>query len=510
MENSALQIIRPLSDLEKAYVISHNMDYFTNICTTVRYQCKNLFPSTSMKTLVELKANIKKRLLPVIYRVLAEFIPGEPALSIGIKNSKAPQPCFVHIPTIDLSQQIRFIIILSDEDLERILEIEHEKPFDLSSETAPLWRMTVAVHSKRNDELSILFCCHHCLMDIPSFLTINTLFYNALKKVMHDLSIDNASGSNNTRNPVAHGNIDYNLLGNVSSTVNVPYAQIFEPWDKIIDVTPSIKLLVTESLKTLHSSLTKSRSKYYAGDFYATNINIKDFRVKLKIMSLDPDEFKSLLLISKQQNSTIHAIIHTALLISARHSLVDLDRDKKLSTLTPISIRPYAYPPINNTAVGLYVTTYNFMIPVTSLKLGFWDITKTYESELAKNLQRTIQRTGLQRCAYSYKNQVKVNSMRREASLLVSNADVWMPFERNKPVDEKVKILEMLTSQSTAAIGPVVTVNIATYDNILKCTFVHQEGAIRPKKKLIEFIHGFKKILAVVSKKGDWNDIVNY
>jgi len=97
------------------------------------------------------------------------------------------------------------------------------------------------------------------------------------------------------------------------------------------------------------------------------------------------------------------------------------------------------------------------MIPVTSLKLGFWDITKTYESELAKNLQRTIQRTGLQRCAYSYKNQVKVNSMRREASLLVSNADVWMPFERNEPVDEKVKILEMLTSQSTAVSKLVIT-----------------------------------------------------
>jgi len=314
-----------------------------------------------------------------------------------------------------------------------------------------LWRITVAVHSKRNDEISILFCCHHALMDIPSFLTINTLFYNALKKVMHELSVENTNGNNNTRDPVTHSNIDYNLLGNVSSTVNVPYTQIFEPWNKVIEVTPTIRLLMTESLKMLHNFLTKSRSKYYAGDVHAAII--KDFRIKLKIMSLDPDEFKSLLLVSKQQNSTIHAIIHTALLIAARQSLVDLDRDKKLSTLTPISFRPYSNPLIDDAAVGLYVTTYNFMISVTSLKLGFWDITKIYESELAKNMQKTIQCAGLHKC----RNQVKINQMGREASLIVSNADVWMPFERNEPADEKVKILEMLTSQSTAVSKLVTT-----------------------------------------------------
>ncbi|CAG8557293.1 10978_t:CDS:2 [Paraglomus occultum] len=482
------------------------MDYFTNICTTVRYQCKNLFPSTPMETLVELKANIKKRLLPAIYRVLAEFIVGEPVLSVGIKNPNGPYPYFVHIPTINLYQQVHFVIILSDEDLERILEIEHEKPFDLSIETAPLWRMTVAVHSKRNYEISVLFCCHHCLMDIPSFLTINTLFYRALKNVMHDLSLENTDrrSNDNIHDPDTNDNTEFSLLGNIPSTVNVPYAQIFEPWNKIIDVTPTMKLLVTETFKALHSSLTKSRSKYYAGDVHATNL--KNFRIKLKIMSLDPEEFKSLSLISKQQNSTIHAIIHTALLISARHFLVDVDKDKKLSTLTPMSFRPYANPAIDDAAVGLYVTTYNFMISVTSLKSSFWDITKTYECKLAKNMQRTIQCTGLRRCTNKYANQVKVNSMGREASLIVSNADVWMPFERDEPADDGVKILEMLISQSTAVIAPAVTVNIATYDNILKCTFVHQEGAIRPKKKLIDFVNGFKKILAVVAKKGDWND----
>ena len=65
--------------------------------------------------------------------------------------------------------------------------------------------------------------------------------------------------------------------------------------------------------------------------------------------------------------------------------------------------------------------------------------------------------------------------------------------------------LSNIVTGTIQVIGPAVTVNIATYDNMLKCTFVHQEGAIRPKKKLIDFVNGFKKILTAVSKKGDWN-----
>src|SRR6185436_19405110 len=115
---SDIKIVRPLGNLERLYLVKNNLQYSANVCTAVRYQCKDFFSTVSIKSSTGLNDNIRKTLRPIIYSALTELILKEPAFAIGIRNPKTSRPLFVHIPTIYLSRQVRFDIIQSDEKLE--------------------------------------------------------------------------------------------------------------------------------------------------------------------------------------------------------------------------------------------------------------------------------------------------------------------------------------------------------------------------------------------------------
>jgi len=433
MAQSDIEVVRPLGNLERLYLVRNTLRYSANVCTAVRYQCKDFFSSVPIKSSTGLNDNIRKTLRPMIYSALTELILKEPALAIGIRDPKTSRPLFVHIPTIYLSRQVRFDIIQSDEKLEKILEREHDKVFDLSIETTLLWRVIVGVNVKRNDEICVIFCYHYSMTDGIGFHSLNTLFYNSLNNIVR-----------------THKNLNNkSLLSNISSIVNVPYAQIFKPCDELLDTNVSVKLLMKKVFSDAFlPSFMKSKPDYCTAR-EGLAMDIKDFHTKLKIVTIDSDQVNLLLSRSKQQKTTLYAVIHTALLFAACHSLADLNEDKMLYNLTPISIRLCANPPITDKTLCIY----NFSVSVKKLNQGFWNVSRMYKSKLAKSTQKSIQRTGRlkftskadEKWGKYFRRKRKLNPMGRKD---IPNIGVWTPHGENESKDTNVKILDCAFSQS--------------------------------------------------------------
>jgi len=261
---------------------------------------------------------------------------------------------------------------------------------------------------------------------------LQSLFYNALRKIMDKKS---------------------DLLS-ISPMVNVPYAPMFRPLEETVDIKPSLGLVLKEVINEfVLPSFMKPTPKHYVGDVHAMEIN--NFYTVLKIVSISPDEFKSLISLSKQQKTTLHAIVHTALMLSAHRHLVNSGKDeaKEISTDTPVSLRPYGILPETEPTMGVYVTKFHFAASTKDIDMGFWNLAKKYKSELMKNMKTSIQYVGLLKFLSSdtdgweeyLANKRRTGPMGRIASLDVSNIKVWKPTENE---DKRIKILDFIFSQS--------------------------------------------------------------
>ncbi|CAG8502266.1 5744_t:CDS:10 [Paraglomus occultum] len=459
MEKSNLKVARPLGNLERLFTIRQAIGYYTNICATVRYQCKDLFMLASVGRVTELNDNTTNQLRPVVYGILTELLLKEPALSKGIKGPMTKRPLYVHIPTIDLSRQVRFAAICSDEQLEKMLEEEHKIPLDHSIETNPLWRIVFGINIEHAYEISVTFCWHHSIGDGMSAHVLHSLFYNALKKV-----IDNQ-----------------NDLSSISPMIDVPYAPMFKPLEETVDIEPSVGLILKEVFNEfLLPTFMKTTPKHYVGDVHAMKIN--DFNTSLKIVSINQDEFRSIKLVSKQQKTSIHAILHTALILSAyRYLSSENDNAKMVSTDTPISLRPYGIVPITKPTLGVYVSKFHYAASTKDIDTGFWNLAKNYKYKLMKGMKTSIQYVGL-------------------LKFLSNNTAGWEEFLSKK---RKVEPMGRVASLDSANVtGPAIMVNIGTYGDKLNFTVAYQEGAIEPKEKINKFIDGVKFILTTIAKEG--------
>ncbi|CAG8728952.1 11821_t:CDS:1, partial [Ambispora leptoticha] len=168
-------VLRPLSPLERYYTIQHALNYYTNITSYVRY--------THTKLSSIPFANVRTKITPILYRTLRALVLALPALSVAFFGLESNSPKFVHIPMIDLTSIVSFVTFnneIEDQELERLLETQHEIGFHQDNFNIPLWRV-IFVFNKGRNELGVLFV-YHGIGDGQSSYALHNLFYKFLNE----------------------------------------------------------------------------------------------------------------------------------------------------------------------------------------------------------------------------------------------------------------------------------------------------------------------------------------
>ncbi|CAG8567131.1 13883_t:CDS:2 [Ambispora leptoticha] len=513
--NVQLRVLRPLSPLERYYTIRQALNYYTNITSYVRY--------THTKLSSIPFANVRTKITPILYRTLRALVLAHPALSAAFFCIKSNSPKFVHIPMIDLSSIVTFVTMNNeseDQELERLLEAQHEIGFRQDNFNIPLWRVVFVLNKARRNELGVLFVYHHGIGDGQSSYALHNLFYKFLNENLDLLD-------SNTPIPDDH-------TLRKEAIIQVPIKPLPQPINERILLRPplhKIVPLVAPHLIIPSFVQAVTDNKYWAGDIPSRSLN--SYRTKVKIFALTKDEFQKLYGYAKNEGSTIQAALYAAVLFSATKHLVTVinnSKFRKKSTLslripTPISLRPIADPPISPNEFGIYITEFTANPLVRRVhKTGFWNIARDWRTDFLKSKPEAMHKIWLLKfVGERYEEWIKWlkgrrfaienDGMGRNASGEISNLGRWIvtddeEHEKSSETDvgmrkeEKWGITDMTFSQCAYVIGSAFNLNVVTYGDNFRCAVTYQEGAISDYK-MEKFVSGLTDILKCVAEKGD-------
>ncbi|RIA85142.1 hypothetical protein C1645_741806 [Glomus cerebriforme] len=508
------KVLRPVGNLERYYITRQNVNFYNNISFAVRYQWDELY---NLNPIVDpLTNNIinkaKEFILQILYPSLKKLILEQPSLSISLKETKSSQPLFVLLSQIDISNLIKFIVISNDEkDLVKVLEKEHDIALDQEDETKPLWRMVVGLYDITNSnenmrmrpdyDICIIFCWHHCIGDGKSAYAIHNTFIKSINSTLQE------KNNNSFIKPI----------NSSKYIISIPdIHQICEPLEKRINVKPTIPHLLKKIFieLLLPSILKKSLllPDYWAGDIHSKDIS--DYYTKVQLYSLEKDDFEKLILITKQNQTTIQAVLHTAILFSSFHYLNN-NNDKYMRITSPLTLRPYTIPPISNNDMGNYVSEFifDYKFPVNKSifdNIYFWELCHQYKSQLKNNISLSIQHIGMLNYLSKdnksweefFKQKMVGLPMGRGYSIELSN---WGKYNIEKNTNTcNWKIVDMFFSQSAQVVGAAINVNSISYNNKLNISITYQKSVISDKK-VKEFSNGIINCLKLISNNKNIN-----
>jgi hypothetical protein len=504
-------ILRPVGNLERYYITRQNVNHYNNILFSIRYQWDELY---NLNPIIDPITNniiskAKNFILQILYPSLEKLILKQPSLSISLKDTKSSQPLFILLSKIDLSDLIEFIVISNDEkDLVNAFEQEHDIALDQEDERKPLWRMTVGIYNAANSDgntqtrpdydLCVTFCWHHCIGDGKSAYAIHNTFIESINSTLQE--------KNNSLIETLNSSLKY--------IISIPDThQICEPLEKIINVKPTIPHLLKEAfIEFLLPSILKKflLSNYWAGETHSGDLS--DYHTKVQLYSLETNEFENLILITKQNQTTIQAVLHSAILFSLSRYLSSNNQSIRITS--PITLRPYATPPISSNDMGNYVAEflfdYKFPVDKPSFdNIDFWELCRQYKSQLENNIPLSIQHVGmldyLSKDNKSWENFFKQKMiglpMGRSYSVELSN---WGKYNKENTNACNWKIIDMFFSQSAQVVGAAINVNSVSYNNKLNISITYQKGAIS-NEKVREFSSGIIKCLKLISNNKNIN-----
>ncbi|CAB4378416.1 hypothetical protein RhiirA5_503971 [Rhizophagus irregularis] len=499
------KILRPVGNLERYYITRQNVNFYNNILFSIRYQWDELY---KLNPIIDPITNniineAKEFILQILYPSLKKLILKQPSLSISLKDTRSPQPLFILLSQIDLSNLIKFVVISNDEkDLVNAFEQEHDIALDQDDETKPLWRMTIGIatnsdgntQTRPDYDLCVMFCWHHCIGDGKSAYAIHNTFIESVNSTLQEKN-------NSFIEPI---NPFSKYIISIPDT-----HQICEPLEKRINVKPTIPHLLKEAFieLLLPSILKKSLlPNYWAGDTHSKDL--LDYHTKVLLYSLEKDEFENLILITRQNQTTIQAVLHTAILFSSSHYLNN--SNKSIRITSPFTLRPYATPPISSDDMGNYVTEFlfDYKVPVNRSNFDniyFWELCRQYKSQLENDIPSSIQHVGmldyLSKDNKSWEDFFKQKMiglpMGRGYSFELSN---WGKYYNENTNTCNWKIIDMFISQSAQVVGAAINVNSISYSNKLNISITYQKGAIS-NEKVKEFSNGIIKCLKLISNK---------
>ncbi|KAL6827951.1 alcohol acetyltransferase [Trichoderma camerunense] len=175
-----LKKLRPLGKLEQVSACCHHLGYFNNVGLSAHYR----LPRSSSFAVSDLRK--------LVYAAAGDVISKHPVLFAIPANEDTPNAYFVSLPSIDLGQSIKFLIrskplnILDegeDEELDAVLEDQHNTNFKNDYGIAPFWRLIILQDTEEDMSFTASFIYHHAIGDGFSGLVFHNTFLDSLETV---------------------------------------------------------------------------------------------------------------------------------------------------------------------------------------------------------------------------------------------------------------------------------------------------------------------------------------
>ncbi|KAH0528982.1 hypothetical protein TsFJ059_003789 [Trichoderma semiorbis] len=175
-----LKKLRPLGKLEQVSACCHHLGYFNNVGLSAHYR----LPRSSSFAVSDLRK--------LVYAAAGDVISKHPVLFAIPANEDIPNAYFVSLPSIDLGQSVKFLIrskplnILDegeDEELDAVLEDQHNTNFKNDYGTVPFWRLIILQDTEEDMSFTASFIYHHAIGDGFSGLVFHNTFLDSLETV---------------------------------------------------------------------------------------------------------------------------------------------------------------------------------------------------------------------------------------------------------------------------------------------------------------------------------------
>lgn len=392
-------------------------------------------------------------------------------LLLDSDGSDAAPPAFARLPEMDLDRMITVTQHGNPADLpprsveeaaaER-LEAQHNTPFDLDSQPAPLWRLAVLDDRAGSGRVSICFCFHHAIMDTKSALVFHEDLLNSLLRL-----------EPNEPSPAL-------IRGSVEPLL--PPLEALNP------------LPVSEEYIQRCLASRKPGDEVWSG-----NPQVVPVKTRISFFWLSSADSQTLRRRCKEHGSS-----PTALIMAAMASAMFAKLPERYTTLVgdcAVSVRHLMPAPITARSMGCYVGTF----------------TETYSRPVASETASESLRADSQRTKATIVAALASRCAECPIGLLNRIADVggffsaklgqkrWGAFELSNvgtledttpaPDESRYDLESLLFSQSAGATSPVLKISVASgKDGRLGFSFSWQQGVVEDDL-IIEVIAAFKRTL---------------
>ncbi|CAG8591836.1 2677_t:CDS:2, partial [Acaulospora colombiana] len=94
---------------------------------------------------VKILPDSHQQILQILYPTLIALIQKLPALSVAVSGTKTSKPLLIQLEEINILDLVTFTSISSADELEKVLEEQHDTGFDQEDESKPLWRIKILI-----------------------------------------------------------------------------------------------------------------------------------------------------------------------------------------------------------------------------------------------------------------------------------------------------------------------------------------------------------------------------
>ncbi|KAF9926810.1 hypothetical protein FBU30_003664 [Linnemannia zychae] len=516
-----LQFVRPVDNLERYNITRSNVNVYNNVAVGVSLLSSISLPSLQQRNWAQL-----------LFHPIIALIDRHPILATVIGDYLTGHPAFLRLDSFDLLRLIRVVGVdaptMANSSrgtyIERVLEDEHNKPFDLADHTVPLWRLVVVVPHGTNT-FDIIYTFHHVIGDGRSAMALTEQLVQQLNLQL----FSQASNNDATTSTL--------LSFKISIESNKPIPASIE---SRINCYPSIRTLLWEASRALFlpGFLKKAlESKYWAGEI-DSSLEFPNV-TQVGFLRLSREETRAVVQLAKSRGTTVQAIMYTASIFAVRSIfLVYKENDKNqegievwrenkeaLVFATPCSLRRLIPGPqqqqqqlIEDDEQGNFVSEIlheNIQVRDGS---GFWAMTDEYRKQVVTGTTTT---SGVRNLLEHFgalallskkdgewekfmASRVTKDQHGRKASIKLSNLGRgWehstVGTSQHDQAELGYTVQDVLFSQSSGVTASALTMSAATANGRLSISTTWQMAGFRGRERGEAFVAEFKRILLNVA-----------
>ncbi|KAG2219486.1 hypothetical protein INT45_010406 [Circinella minor] len=411
---------------------------------------------------------------------LTSLIEKHPQLSLVVGENDKQTAHFIRLNQIDLyeiinvEQQVPF---WDRSKLAQVIASECDHEFNFNDQTVPLWHLHICTHDDRLDECTITLTAHHVIADGKSL----SIFWQGLLHEINKVKLQSKQLTDKHED-------GYVIKPKVETILGLPYEDRQAPMPTAWNMIGVVSRMIAK--KALPDLLTKTWfPQGWAGDHPGITDKAKARHdTVVRTIELGGVTWNDVCTTCRKHGVTPHA----AIMVAVVSAFAEVYRQEKIvSTSTPVNCRSFCTPAVPENEMGNFVGSYSHTwkkLPQLLSGGDFWDMAKTYQTQLKANKGEAAKEAGLLKylskypedyCDFWYDHWVSNPTMHRAGGIELSDLGKFVP-----PTDDNDiwKIESIWFCQSTQIFTTALNVNSISTKDSMYATIGWQNGSLEGSK----------------------------